>query len=357
MIKIESNPINIVTAMTSNPEEIKNRLGNTNKNIKFTVKIGTFRDAKLSRGDLGNQLFQLTAALAYAWRYDGITLIEKPTIENGIKLNCFELNGVELKENIIPNLDIHEKEFCLRNHKDSVLFLGLNIPESNILQLNGYYQNWRFAKMIEPIVRKCFTFRKTYLDFSNRVIKNIKEKFINHDIIGVHYRGFDQSASSGYHPGSEINHPPIPSEYYKKSFEEMEKCSQKPLKFLIFSNNIKASRKMFENIGYSEKIIFAEDFIDFEDNHKRTDNDILSSFSAPVDLCIFSKCNGHIISNSTFSWWAAWLGNSKNAIAPVKSRWFGDHLSHHNLADLYPPSWKEIWYSPLPESFVTIKNL
>lgn len=357
MIKIETNPINIISAMTSNPEKVKARLETSAKNIKITIRMGTFRNAKLSRGDLGNQLFQLTAALAYAWRYNGSVLIENPTFENGIKLDCFNLEGVGLREDIVSNFDICEKEFCLRSNENSVDFLRSNIPENSVLRLEGYYQNWRFAKMIEPLVRKCLTFKETYVSFSNLVIKNIKKEYNDHDIIGVHYRAYDQNASSGYCKGSEINHPPISAEYYKRSFEEIEKYSKKPIKFLIFSNNIEASRSMFKNIGYSDKIIFAEDFIELEDYHERTDNDILSSFSAPIDLCIFSKCDGHIISNSTFSWWAAWLGNSKNVIAPTKSRWFGDHLGHHNLTDLYPPHWKEIWFSPMPESFVTMDNL
>jgi hypothetical protein len=44
-----------------------------------------------------------------------------------------------------------------------------------------------------------------------------------------------------------------------------------------------------------------------------------------VDMMLMSRCEGHIIANSSFSWWGAWLGTGP-VVYP--SRWFeGDHLS------------------------------
>ena len=59
-----------------------------------------------------------------------------------------------------------------------------------------------------------------------------------------------------------------------------------------------------------------------------------------VDLCLMSMCSGHIIANSSFSWWGAWLAKSKKVVAP--SRWFGDELKNNDTKDLYPDSWEII---------------
>ena len=51
-------------------------------------------------------------------------------------------------------------------------------------------------------------------------------------------------------------------------------------------------------------------------------------------------CDRHIIANSTFSWWGAWLSNSKQVIAPTK--WFGPNNKHLNTKDLILDSWIKI---------------
>ena len=56
--------------MTKSPDQIKSLINNRIKvptNTIFTVKMGTYRDAQKSRGDLGNQLFQLSAGLVFSW--------------------------------------------------------------------------------------------------------------------------------------------------------------------------------------------------------------------------------------------------------------------------------------------------
>ena len=46
--------------------------------------------------------------------------------------------------------------------------------------------------------------------------------------------------------------------------------------------------------------------------------------SNAMDLCMQTFCTYHIIANSSFSWWGAWLSNSKKVIKPRK--WFDPPL-------------------------------
>ena len=52
-----------------------------------------------------------------------------------------------------------------------------------------------------------------------------------------------------------------------------------------------------------------------------------------------SSCDHHIIANSTFSWWSAWLNPSptKRVIAP--SKWSNAEMVPD---DLVPPAWEMI---------------
>ena len=68
--------------------------------------------------------------------------------------------------------------------------------------------------------------------------------------------------------------------------------------------------------------------------------DINDEEGGHFDLALMTRCAHHVITNSTFSWWGAWLNPSadKRVIAP--QTWFGtDKLSN---PDLIPDSWARL---------------
>ena len=58
-----------------------------------------------------------------------------------------------------------------------------------------------------------------------------------------------------------------------------------------------------------------------------------------VDMCILSLCKYHVIANSSFSWWGAWLAESEKVIAP--KIWFGSQANLDD-SDLVPQHWERI---------------
>jgi hypothetical protein len=54
------------------------------------------------------------------------------------------------------------------------------------------------------------------------------------------------------------------------------------------------------------------------------------------DMHLMSLCRHHIIANSSFSWWGAWLGGHKNKIVVAPQRWF---VNNNNVRDLFPNGW------------------
>lgn len=62
------------------------------------------------------------------------------------------------------------------------------------------------------------------------------------------------------------------------------------------------------------------------------------------DLALLRACDGYIISNSSFSWWGAWLSDTPEpvVIAPDASYWFGELLmrgGQHDASHIIPERW------------------
>ena len=56
-----------------------------------------------------------------------------------------------------------------------------------------------------------------------------------------------------------------------------------------------------------------------------------------IDLCLMTLCKYHIIANSSYSWWGAWLSKSEKVISP--KNWFSGINSHYNTKDIYCNDW------------------
>ncbi|ULT28973.1 alpha-1,2-fucosyltransferase [Sphingobacterium sp. E70] len=93
-------------------------------------------------------------------------------------------------------------------------------------------------------------------------------------------------------------------EYYQKSIQYMLETNESPL-FIIFSNDIDWCKTHFKDLN----AIFVE--------HNSGNN----SFR---DLQLMSQCNHHIIANSSFSWWGAWLNDSPDKIVVSPRKWVND---------------------------------
>jgi hypothetical protein len=72
--------------------------------------------------------------------------------------------------------------------------------------------------------------------------------------------------------------------------------------------------------------------------------DLAASRAEPgLDLHLMSRCKHHIISNSTYSWWAAWLADAPGQIVCAPSRWFNDEtMSAAAMRDTVPETWQRI---------------
>lgn len=90
-------------------------------------------------------------------------------------------------------------------------------------------------------------------------------------------------------------------------------------------------------------VIWFSDDLSWTRTHLAERHDLLCDVkltrSARGEIALMSSCRSRIIANSSFSWWAGWLGpqptEGGQVFAPL--RWFADH--HVDISDLIPEGW------------------
>lgn len=55
---------------------------------------------------------------------------------------------------------------------------------------------------------------------------------------------------------------------------------------------------------------------------------------------MMTNCRHHIIADSSFSWWAAWLNENKDKLVVAPKKWFNS--KQYNPDDVVPDNWIKI---------------
>jgi len=74
-----------------------------------------------------------------------------------------------------------------------------------------------------------------------------------------------------------------------------------------------------------------------------------------AEFTLMRNCDAFIISNSTFSWWAAYLSQSETVITP--DRWYNEGLAHLDHTVFTPKHWRQRSIDPIgpyQPSYITV---
>jgi Glycosyl transferase family 11 len=241
-------------------------------------------------GYLGNQLFQYAAtkALSLARNTDCLFPRNAPDLHK-----IFRLDAVaEEKQYLIVGQDGHPMLYQEPHFHFAPEFWDL--PDWTIL--SGYFQSEKYFAPYAEQIKQEFTFRDPvgWPRFK--------------DWVSVHVRRGDYLTFPHHHP-------PCTVDYYRKAMAEFPGAH-----FIVFSDDIEWCKLYLRgpDVEFSE------------------------GFSPDRDLQRMIACDHHIIANSSYSWWGAYLGQNlkKRVIAPRK--WFGPAKASWSTVDLLPESWETL---------------
>jgi hypothetical protein len=254
--------------------------------------------AKL-QGGLGNQMFQIAAAHSLSMS------VGTKTAFSFEKCNTPNQGYPSQKyyDNIfsnINNINLNYENFI---QYDEPKFSFQKLPLLDNLCLNGYFQSEKYFCDHKEEISNLFVFDdKIFNILSDYIDKTIKNKFTV-----IHVRRGDYLSKPNYHNVSDLH-------YYQQAMKNIKNTD-----FIVISDDIEWCKNNFNenNIFFSE---FNSEIYDFH-------------------LLLISQ--NIILSNSTFSWWGAWLNKNKNKKIISPKNWFGPH-GPKDTQDLIPENWIKI---------------
>jgi hypothetical protein len=261
------------------------------------------------KGGLGNQLFQLATAYAYAKRQKGhLGIFHRK--ENGDRPVYWEsllhVFSSYLIEHVPTGLSVWE-ESC-----PTVYIPIPSLPPSGY-RLEGYFQSSKYFKEIRSDLQLMFSpsSEKMY-----ELCQRYPFLLMNRDrVVVMHCRRTDYLPKADFHG-------PLTGSYYREALKRMTRRVSNPIVILCG-----------DDPEYWETI--KEDISSVHPHHTF----LLNDANELDTLYLLQLFPYFIMSNSTFIWWCAWLSNAKHVIAP--SKWFGPN-GIKTYEDIYESQWERV---------------
>ena len=288
------------------------------------------------KGGMGNQMFQYAIGRGLSLRNNTECKLDLSYLKGQRKwkyhtFRNYELGVFNIQESFATKEDL--KIFRRGSYLGTVIsrFYKKNIVvdknslsfDPNISQisgdvyLDGFWQNEKYFADCRDQIRKDFTLRKGFSAGAQKVADEISRIGVgNIPTVSIHVRRGDYVTN----PFFAKKHGFLTVGYFIEAIQLMQeklgKCS-----FFIFSDDIPWAK---EHFAYLETVSFV------------SGNDI----SSAEDMILMSKCSNHIISNSSFSWWGAWLGQNPLKIVIAPKKWVANLDADD--CDVVPKSWIRI---------------
>tara|TARA_B100000902_G_C27313405_1_gene919793 strand:- start:1321 stop:2250 length:930 start_codon:yes stop_codon:yes gene_type:complete len=309
------------------------------------LKIKKLTIISLRSAGIGNCLFQYAAGLAFS-------------IKNKTD---FYIDLSEILQNQMPfnkKISYKEKLKLFQSSLERLIESYKILKKNQVIYYRGWGANQNILNLVLKKSRFYFSFfprgyynesfnnkisffdkRNTYLDglfidwryfqeYSEDIINSIKFKKISKNLlcfekhlkninsVSIHIRRGDYLDKKSVNKKYKIHG----VKYVKKAIKIIESKISYP-NYFIFSDDLNWCKS---NLSFIEK----KQFID----SKISDGPI-------DDLYLMSKCKNNIISNSTFSWWGAFLNRNKQKIVIIPKEWKSDQK-----VDLAMDKWIRLEY-------------
>lgn len=268
-------------------------------------------------GGLGNQLFQYAFGYAMA-RRNNKKLILDPLFAGDRKyqLEFFEIDYRNhfigfIEEFFLKKMNNYQRKHIRFTLLKISLFRYLNICEKLSYQFDkdiikniqgkkiyyeGFWQSWKYFDEYKEDIKRQFQYKQ---ELSQTALE-YKEKIQMSNSISIHIRRTDYLTTGDNYV--------VPKDYYYKALDKLGyDCTKHAL--FVFSDDKDYVNQEFGDLNFC----------------------LVNNIDDIEEFILMSACKHHIIANSTFSWWAAYLSSENGkVVAPIIGNW---------NKDFYLPEW------------------
>lgn len=306
----------------------------------------------LLKGGLGNQLFQICTIIAYSFRsknpfmflFTESTRGETPrsTYWTTLLKCIYKYTNVD---GLIPNNVLESFPKYKGDHGYTEIPHPINNRNSLNICFDGFFQSYKYfeaeySRIYELLdidgLKKQITYETPSVVCSG--IANSGVRTI--PTISLHFRVGDYANKRCYHPV-------LPILYYERALRHITQFAYEtpnldPPMFRVYVFFEQADIEYVKNAIRQLQSAFP--YMVFE---------LVEEPSDWKQMILMSKCDHHIIANSTFSWWGATFSTphiltgapslpSSSKIVCYPSIWYGHQLYYINTLDLFPDGWTKI---------------
>lgn len=278
------------------------------------------------KGGLGNQMFQYAAGRALADRH-GVELLLDTRFFDSYKLHAYGLARLAVSSRhaslnelerwpiwqrkplkLVQRLGIKTKWYCPPQFGYDPLWSSLGKD----LVIDGYFQSEKYFASIADVLTREFT-PKDSLSAANNAIREQAQRT---ESVMIHVRRGDYVTD----PKTLATHGVCSPAYYDASIQYLRERLNEP-QFFVFSNDMEWAR---QNLDLGKNAIYVEG------NQK----------SPEVDIHLMTQCSHHVVANSSFSWWGAWLNRDPGKLVIAPKHWFA--TDKINADELVPGGWMRL---------------
>lgn len=275
-------------------------------------------------GGLGNQMFQYATGRALALARSTDLVLDNSSFSHD-KLRSYMIDHYQIKGSVMEPMSWFMEKISSFVRTYFGLYPNMkvygeksNVFDKGVLSLTdntyllGHWQSENYFKDYSVQIKKDLTLLRPLSKSSSKIMSQIRKV----PSVAVHVRRGDYVSNSVAHKVLGT----LSLVYYQKAVAYLMSKVNQP-HFFVFSD---------DPVWVSQNILV---------NHPNTTY-LRTSRMPYEDLELMRVCNHFIIANSSFSWWAAWLGSKKGTIVISPKRWFASNM--YSSKDLIPKHWIQI---------------